>query len=750
MHPGLLRSPAHLIRYLHDYADAVDGVFVGLAGFGLVDVLAIAAQLMAQERVMLAPHWMGARAAPHEPPKVTSAEIDAASEFLSQCGDDGAALVELTDLPDPTRRDAAWHTGVRDAGSARVTAAVDAPMLGCLGLRGPRGTFPVPGGLVLDGVTRVADELLDLLSHQRARPRGRPDAGVEREVREAQRRLHQRAQNLLGRFLGSTDAHLFGPVDLSGAGEIAALAVPGERHLLAVDLVAHVMPGDVPAAVEKAVQRIARLVPGAAIRLAVESRSGRDQQSEQTGTQTSPRLPFDGGRFEAGEPVAIRAGTTVRGLVLVSGPRVMPWASKSGVVVLDLRVFTEIVQRADHFEELWSFLDELAEPRSARESLDVHDVLDLWALWQQQGFLHAGPAAAGGVRVPRRDPDAEWQRTSDLDPYDELLSVFDFPPPEGWPHLIVESGGKARAVRRHPDHTVLMSRSPPLIVLADATGVIDGAPGTRAVGLRLADVIRQRLTQPTALRLPSAPPGDAARAATDVKEVWRSATAGVPALVVLWPVAMPDAIPIDLAFADGADPRRLVLRYDPVRVLEVADADVIEQLLGKALVDGLIAWLAMMEGFSVGAGDVDASGSDADVTLDLARYPRAVAAARTFLSAWCRLPAELVVRNEVTPFQAREPGPARTTSGAGRARAILRVAAELSERRVQLHEGAAAVRFAKDRLGPAVLCALEKELSAFSGEPALLSAADQMERLLAQQARAHARRSLRDAALAAR
>jgi hypothetical protein len=779
LHPGPIASPVEVPEQALRYAAVLDPVLVERLGFGVADLVEIAARLLTAERDALASWWSDAAVSMESPATVSQAEVDAAAEYLSQWSSEhltveGDPHEAVTDgLPydvaqgrEPLARAAAFVT---EAGAEiRLAPGWPSTMLGpTMVVQRGAGRVPVPGSLVLQGLGSAINALATAVAtppqrgagsggRRRSSSRMRPlfdDA--DRSAAEQRRR--QDARSELYKACAGAEANVMFPVDDARGGELLLLA-PGHRHVVAVVLVGGLIPATLAAEVESARRRLADLDTRTALRLPV----GADTtETAWLGPSHPPAILPVGGSLTwsagladalpvppsalSGEPFTLAEGTVVTRLVVVDGPWRPELLWEGGVPVCTLAEFRELMFDEDGAstdrEELWAFLDEIGNlgagldgPGYGAEALHMFSLLDAWQLWQENGMLSPAwlpPQAL--IPVIPRDHEYAWRRRAALDGVDQLLYAVDLPGVSEWPTIgppMVASGDLPEVItlaRRHPRELLFTCPDQQLIVFGELAPVGRIPCGPRTT-VSLIDAVQVGLRQ-------------LATTQPEAWAAWRAAHEDAPTVVRLIPPPGADGGPaVRLAVVA---PKQTVLVYSPARLQTTAWSD-IQLMVGEELARAVLARLApptdeepdpsrpsndhdTVAGISPPHDEPDGA-APALRHVTLSPTLEAQQLADVFLQGWASLPPLAFQQPVPTPFADGVLDQPRTLAPAGVDRAARSVARRLAGR---LAAGEHPVRLVRDTLCTAALNLLREEAAAFDSRAVLAAACAELERALA-------------------
>jgi hypothetical protein len=356
MHPGPIGWPVDVPEQAVRYAAALDTVLVERLGFGVADLVDVAARMLTAEHDALASWWTDAYVSMDSAPTVSHAEVDAAAEYLSRWSAENLIAEAARDAP--AADGSPYEAAPGAVRLARAAACVTAPgaqlwlapgwpstMLGPV-LVVQRGSdrFPVPASLVLQGLGSAITMLTTAVvppgrnpwryggsgSKRRWTRRGRPlDDDTQRLA--AQQQWHRDARSQLHGVCTSAAANVLFPVNVVGA-ELLLLAT-GHRHVVAIEFVTALAPATAAAEVGAARRRLA----GLDTRTALSLPNGADHNDTAWLGSSSPpaispaggSLTWSAGLADAlpfppsalyGESFTLAEGTVLARLVVVDGP----------------------------------------------------------------------------------------------------------------------------------------------------------------------------------------------------------------------------------------------------------------------------------------------------------------------------------------------------------------------------------------------------------------------------------------------
>lgn len=728
LHPGLLQRPRELITQLQRWAEVADEALLSYYGFGLGDLIEVALRTLAAEWRLLAASWDGAVRAsgPAAPASVTQEEIESAERLL-------AAWREVspeTGLPIALRQSA--DSALVEQESQRfkhLTLALEFATISPeqldpfpaggqrrvpgLALRTQNGLAPIPAGLVLDALAGLAIRLLTSLEAASTSQQDPSTASLVEELAYGAEQLFRNsASNLL--------AHLVTVRTAPGARR-SLLLCPAARHVVAVQVAAGFSGKQIARAIERARRDLRLIRPDASL----YTDGGLPDDTEVPDAALVPVEPA----VLTGPSGRVCRDAEITRVVLVEGPG---WAQRRrprGAVVLTMEEWRYLVSHTTDPEQLWAFLDEIAEqPGLAR--LGSYDLRDLWITFQQFGLFNPSGEKLEGLFVPAQDLEADWQREATLSATDEMLASWGLGAVDLWPAAAVEPSGRVTLTdmsgfgwllaNTHHGFAMCVLDSEHAFDHHNATIVAQSVHDALSA---LADAARQ----------PDAPPQ-----VSSGWQVWRGLCEKRPLLIEL--------IGMTLDPAGGATrlvvrPHggRLAIAYDPSLLRSLGTAAGHEEL-GAILADGVLALSARQV-------DVDQIMPDEEVVDGrqvAAQNPEAAAAREAFLAAWATISAQLRVGWFNGPsFDNTVFVPAQITDP-GRTRAGRTIAAYLHRHNIrpQKTSGTEAVALLTE-LCPMTLDVLNQELSAFTGAEALRSAAEQIERFWDLRHRNQQERALR-------
>jgi hypothetical protein len=412
LHPGLLSRPQDLLPTVLEYAECIDPVLLDGLGFGLSDVAELAMRLMEGERAILAPHWTGQRPTdPADPARVSAEEVQAAQQLLAPWTDDtnddalpAALRVESDQSMEPERHERlvaalAWSTW-----EAAVLVSHQRGWLlrAALFVRYDTQVAPAPGGVVLDSLSAAT---LALLTHTAAahKPGKRRASRPSHHGTEPAERLHGVARAKVVTSLLGLPADIITGAITDAGDEITAIVAPGNRHLVAIQVIADTDPQTLPRKIDRAHKQLRRVRPGSTIR------PPTGVTAEDAWTAVPQNLLFAKAAPTQAGGRTIRSDVQVRRVALVAGPWAQPRLRRRGVVTMTVDEWRDLTARSgDDPEEFWAFLDELAELPGLR-GVEAFDLRDLWSVFHDVGLLYRGGNEVAGLVVPPRDCTAEWR-----------------------------------------------------------------------------------------------------------------------------------------------------------------------------------------------------------------------------------------------------------------------------------------------------------------------------------------------------
>ena len=781
LHPGPIALPGEVPKQALRYAAALDPVLVERLGFGVADLVEIAARMLTAEHDALAPLWTDAPVRMDSPASVSPAEVDAAAEYLSQW-----SLENL--IAHPVRNEAFTEAppfGAAPDGTrlARAATAVTAPgtqlrlapswpstMLGPV-LVVQRGDerFPVPASLVLQGLGFMITMLtIAVALPSRQKPRRSGNSGSKRRPTRGGRRLFDDEQRLAAQQRWRRDArselyeactgaaaNVLFPVNVADGGELLLLAT-GHRHVLAIELVTGLTPATTGAEVGAARRRLADLDTRTCLRLPTGADSA---DTAWLGPSNPPTISPAGGSLTwsagladalpfppsalSGEPFTLADGTVLTRLVVVDGPWQPQLLWEGGVPVCTLTEFRELISddgTSTDREELWAFLDEISNlgagpdgPGHGVEALQMFSILDGWHLWQDNHMLcPAWLPEHALMPVPPRDHEHAWYQRAALDAVDEMLFALDLPGVSDWPTI----GPPPPSTEDRPEIVTLARRHPRqlLFVCPDQQVIfgelvpVERTPSGRRTTISLFDAVQAGLRQ-------------LASTQREAWQAWRTAHDDGPIVVRLIPSpgADDDGPAVRLAVVA---PKQTVVVYNPAG-LQITAWSEVQRLVGQALTHAVLTRLAPPTDDDLdlhspqgdhgvaGPGPLRDPPGDAvpplrRVTLSPTQEAQQLAA--VFSRGWAGLPELVFQRPVPTPFADGVLDQPRTLSPAGVDRAARSVARRLAGR---LAAGEHPVRLVRDIVCPTALNLLREEAAAFDSRAALAAASAELERALA-------------------
>ncbi|MGH3258939.1 MAG: hypothetical protein ACRDOU_26665 [Streptosporangiaceae bacterium] len=773
MHPGGLESPLQVLQAAVNYGEALDPVLLPRLGFGVADMLQLAAGILDAELSTLASAWSDQQVSLESPPTVTQTEVTAAGEYLERWRLREGLPAALLDLPADRAGDRlalAARSLMIDSQLLSFDAGPDRVHVGpALFVRDQGGVLPVPSALVIESLMAAVTGALRLLpvpgevladSTDRGDPPSDSSAVAPRvtadEAAEAARRWRDRADSDLAwacRALPATI--LFG--NLADDGHELLLIGPGHRHVVAVELVTGLTGKEVAEGVAAASERLAAFGPGSRFRVSPARDDGAGLGRASAGIPppvgtTDSALAWRAGTADAipfadslmtGEAAPLAAGTAVTRLVVVDGPwqhgpRWMP-----GIPVCTLDEFRSLLGtqdwRSTDREELWSFLDELTAlgadtAGSGFAELVCWSILDAWDAWQAWGMLCPAwvqPDTCAQI-LPRGLDDA-WERDGVLDSVDAVLVGARMGGVREWQELIPTPVPAAQPDSDELSLVVTLSLYKPRRIwwVAADMGLLvttdlefrGGLTFSRAAIGTLANTIEGTLRE-------------VARRSPDAWRLWREAHGDHPVEIQVMPSRMPEDGSA-LRFV-GMGPLFDLLCVDPQRLADLPPADV-HALIGEALTFGMLARLQPIPDPDESAGDPDPDLPSADHTddpgreggsgtvMELSPGDEDIQHAETFRAAWQGIRPRLTRHASAVPFQPHALTPAQTLTEGGQTRARRAMARRLQPR---LGPGAHPLSVVLGEFCPAALDAVSDAACGYAPRAALAAACAELERAL--------------------
>jgi len=778
VHPGGLESPLQVLQAAVNYAEALDPVLFPRFGYGVADMVQVAARMLEAELAILAPVWGGQDVSLGAAPVVTAGEVAAAAGYLegwlSGVGLP-AVLAELRDDHDAGRLGAAAEGLTADYRRLSFDAGPDRGHVGpALFVRGPAGVLPVPSGLIIESLAAGVIAALHFVSAYGegsneepgcGEPSGDPEAEAPRvtaeEAAEAARRWRLRADSDLAWACRALPATILFGYLADDEHELLLIGT-GHRHVVAVDLVTGLSYQEIADNIRGARERLAGFGPGSSFRVSPP----RDRRARWGGVSagtapppgttdagiawpagTADALPFAESLL-TGEATALTAGTVVTRVIVADGPwqHGPVWVPEIPACTLD--EFRSLLaaqdwQSADR-EELWSFLDELTTlgadgGGSGYATLICWSILDAWEAWQAIGMLCPAWMDPGtGARLPLRDLDGPWVRDALLDGVDAILASFGMGGAREWSQVVPTLVPAARPDGDELSLVVTLSLHAPrrvwwvaedirLLVSADLEFKED-LVFSRAAIIALANVIEDTLRE-VARRNPRA------------WQLWREAHGDNPVAIDMTPYRLPTRMPALRFISMGEMIDQFYV--DPHRLRDLPDTDV-HALIGEALTFAMLArlQLARLGGLPAESPDQDTPDADLDSKdhgdepegdvgegqiIELSPSDEDLEQAEAFRVAWQAIPPRLTQQATPGPFQPYELVSAQTLTVNGHDRAMRTIARRLGSR---LGAGTHPLRAVLTELCPGALDALSEAALGYAPRAALAAACAELERAL--------------------
>jgi hypothetical protein len=728
VHPGLLERPLELIALLERWAKAADAQAVERFGFGFADLVEVGLRIIATERREVVPVWDGRQAvSPEEPVSIGEGEIEAMRELLDRWRRtetvDGfpSVLLEVTggvahDDDDPGRLERLGRAlefatvDLREAAETARPALDRIDRIGGLAVRSGDGVVPVPASLVLDGLAGLSVRLLG-----RFAPGGSDEeAGkgiVETLEREGERVLRNSLENLLAHVL---------PVTLESDDARYWVVCPSARHVVLVAVVAGLSVKEGARAVKRARKVLSRAALGAMMRCVGEP-------PPHFVLPSALSIPVDPSLFGGSGCVARDA--TVTRVVLVDGACGEYMRRHHGQVVLSVDEWRFLTAQIRVPEELWSFLEELSQLPGLNH-VAAFDLRDLWAVFHKRGVLEGGGVKQRYGFIPPQDLYAEWSTAQILSRVEEMLRGWGMGGVGAWPAYAVDEDGAVALWS-----LALHGRAVANPAAGFAVATVDS---DRRVDHYFADLLVENIHATLRTLAQTGDVADGRDHSDEGWSAWRDAGAGRPVLIELLGAELDEErAPVRLAVLDGGD--RIVLEYDETRLRYLSCARM-HYWLGAALADAVLAMRCMPSSPSeVGQQVMD--------FRELAHeHPEAAVAREVFLQSWLAVAPSL----RVFHFQGLSARPATVFGAAhlteqGRNRAGRSIAGEVVRRKIpaQSATGVQATALLAE-ICQAAVGALRRELAGFDGKTALLSAAEEVERIWEVRTRDEPERAMRE------
>jgi hypothetical protein len=631
-------------------------------------------------------------------------------------------------------------------------------------VRGPGGVLPVPSALIIESLTAAVTSALRFVSGYHEGSAGGDEAsgsspgrsaGPVRvtavEAAAAERRWRNRADADLEWTCRAMPATaLLG--DLADDGHELLLISPGHRHVVAVDLVTGLSPGDIDDGIRAARERLAAFGPGSQFRVSPPERGvpaglGRERTGMPPAGTTDPELAWLAGTADAlpfaeslmsGEPAALAAGTAVTRVIVVDGPwqHAPVWVPEIPACPLDefrLLLAAQDWQSTDR-EELWSFLDELASlgadgTGGGYAKLVCWSILDAWEVWQACGMLCPAWVLPGTVgRILPRDLDNAWRRDAFLDPVDAILADLGMAGARDWSQLIPTPVPVAQQTPDMWSFVITVSLYAPRRIwwIAADMGLVvsvdlefhDGPAFSRAAMATLANMVEDTLRE-LARRNPHA------------WQLWRDAHGNHAVALEITTGPLAEDRPAfwfvgrgrfnDLFFAD------------PEGLATLPPADV-HAYVGEALASSMLARLQPFpehddspdrrDQYSRISDDQAAPGGDQEQNneaptpkiIEYSPSEEDLRQAESFTAAWCNIEPRFSQQVRATPFGPYGLTSAQTLTGYGQDRAKRTVARQLRSR---LSPGRLPLSTVLDELCPGALTALSDAADGYAPRAAL-------------------------------
>jgi hypothetical protein len=778
VHPGTLEDPLRSLQGAVNYAEALDPVLMKRLGFGIGSMLEIAGRMLDRELSALAPAWSSRSVSLDSQPEITDAEVAATAGYLRSWSLDDLLSHKRrpagTNAPDKEQLALAADALTVDSDGLSFGAGPDQAHLGpVLFVRNSLGAWPVPSALIGEGLMAAVTAALRLLpeSLEGVSPldEGRPGqaAGSQstassftvEEATDASRRWRDRARSdFAWACRGVPVAMLFG--ELADDSSELLLICPGQRHVVAVELVTGLTVLQVTEALKAAESKLAGFGPGSLFQVSPPSEdSGRAGAWSEAGGRppdgttgegmawfsgTADAIPFPPSLL-TGEPSALAGGTEITRLIVVEGPWHHGPHWIPGIPACTLDEFRSLLSSQDweisDREELWAFLDELtslggdADGRGFGE-LFCWSILDAWDAWRAYGMLSPAwlPAATLGQIRPR-DHDFFWERDAALDRVDALLARFGMAGVREWsqliPAVIPDPDGAqdqesllATLWIYHPRKGWWVSPDEELIVTVDLD-FHEGFTFSRATVAILASTVADTLRE-------------LARTHPRAWDAWRQAHGYAPAAIRITPARLPDDMPAMRVIILGAMFSQICV--DPARLDDLTSVEM-HDLIGDTLAFALVAHLQPVhpgaeadlredEPGAVSlphtAADGDAAGQG-DQVVEMSPSDEDMALAELFREAWQSMPPRFVRQPNLTPFAPHSLSAPQTLSENGELRASRTIARRL---RGLLAPGAHPLAAVLEKLCPGALDAIDTAARPFSARAGLAAACAEQERAL--------------------
>jgi hypothetical protein len=712
LHPGLLERPRELIAQLCRWADVADDALVTQHGFGIGDLVEVALRSLAAEWRLVSASWDGAvRAAdPAAPAAVTRDEMESAQRLLAQwrdidpetglpmalCQSADRALIEQ----DPQRFERLVR--VLEFATVPIEGLDPFPARGerripGLVLRTANGLAPTPAGLVLDALAALATRLLTGLVTATS-GQGDPSVPhlVDESSRGAERLFRYSASNLLSHLIA---------VRTTGGTRRSFLLCPAARHVVAVQVAAGFSGKQIERAVDRARRDLRLIKPGAYLHTDGEP-------SDDVEVPEANLLPVEPGVL-SGTGGRVCQDTVVTRIVLVEGPGWAQPRRHRGAVVLTTEEWRYLVARTTDPEQLWAFLDEVAEqPGLGR--LDSYDLRDLWIAFQQFGVFNPSGDKWAGLFVPVQDLDADWLRDATLSAADEMLASWGMGDVDLWPAAVVEESGQVVLTDMQLFGWMMANTRERF-----AVSVVDSE---HSFDHHNATVVAQSVHDTLSALAEAAGQPEPPREVSAGWDAWRTLSEKRPLLIEFVGVSL-DSVEWPTRLIVDQHSGRLVIAYDP-QLLRTLGTAAGHDALGSVLADGVLALHAHQE-----SGPPAEHEGVVDSREAAAENPEAATAREAFLVAWARTTPQLRVGWFDGPsFDNTVFVPAQITDP-GRSRAGRTIATYLHHHGIhpQKAAGVDAITLLTT-LCPMTLDALNQELSAFAGPEALRAVAEQVER----------------------
>ena len=770
VHPGSAESPLDVWRQLANYADALDPLMEVQLGVGIGDMIDVAGGMLDHELALLAPAWSDAVVSLDSPPFVTEAEVEAAAGYLRALSDGPPELHMQLSAERGERRGRAAQVLTRAAADLSFSPGPFSPSLGPgVIVDSPAGKYPVPAGLILEGldpaVMRIVTVLTSAAGGSRLRHSGSamemstedgPPGGSEAE-REPADRWRARSWSDLEVLCRGIALNVLQVV--TGTGDEMVIVVTGHRHVVAIELVAELAAEDVTIGVADARRRLASFGPGSQIRLAAapdDSVLARlpDVDDVRPDGELEDGLIWPPGFADAlplartlfnGEAASLAPGTEVTRLVVVDGlwrPDQL-WDGGIPACTLDeaRALLAERSPESTDLEEKWAFLDELTRLAAVDGSTtsDVKlwfwSILDAWAVWRARGVLFpAWPPRPVIGQIAPRDLEPAWEQAAALDEVDQLLAAHDIPGIHNWMSVIQTPvpaidpdqgafGWVTTLGLASPRVLIFASPDQPLLVTVDLE-FRQGLTFSRAQMITLANTVQDTLYE-------------LARVEPVAWAVWLDIHEHRPAMVTIRPLSLPDDGPaVRLGVVMLGEPVT-ELWCDPAKLRGVNGPE-IHRLIGQALEMALLARLrapAPIEDDGATSGHdahTKPAPDDPSVTKNLP-----VAELHTtqddleyvarFSEAWHRMRPRIYLRRAEIPFEPYSIDSPQTLTSGGIARAARSAARNLAGK---LTAGDHSVSAVIHELCPATMQSLHQGAELFDARAALAAACAELERTL--------------------